>query len=254
MVILRILILILFIDFIAIQAVFAQGMPNLGGVAVNVEVADNEAEAGDILLISKDGLTRTETEYDVATYGVIVASPILSVEPRTDATKAVITSGIAEVKVSAADGAIEVGDFISSSGTLGVGQKATRSGYVLGKALEAYDSSDVGLIPVEVNIGFGDPTGTGAGTATGRIGELLSDPENFQLFLRYALAFIIAMATFIGATYAFVKFMTNGIVAIGRNPLAKKTIVGGMIINGLVIVVLAIGGFGIAAAIIGLWG
>src|SRR3989337_2332218 len=119
--------------------VFAQQLPDLGGVAVNAEVADGEAKTGDIISITKEGLKRSEGEFDIQMYGVIVEAPVLSVAPRGDNTKAVLSSGIADVKVTAEGGAIEIGDYITSSAKLGVGKKANSSGYDLGKALGRYD-------------------------------------------------------------------------------------------------------------------
>src|SRR3990167_2993231 len=92
---------------------FAQDLPSLGGVAVNVEVADSEATNGDIISITKEGLKRSNVSYDIQMYGVIAAAPVLSVQPKTDKTKALVSSGIAEVKVSASGEAIEVGDYIT---------------------------------------------------------------------------------------------------------------------------------------------
>ena len=186
---------------------------------------------------------------------MFVASPVISIEPRSDSTSAVASGGVAQVIVSTKAGSIAVGDFITTSDNPGVGQKATKGGYVLGRALANYEKADsVGAIPVEIDIKYAD---AGSGSASGGFKgflALISQPENFQNFLRYLVGFLIGAATFVGAVYAFVKFLTNGIVALGRNPMAKKTIISSMVISGLVIVVLAIGGFGVALYIIGFRG
>lgn len=227
---------------------------SLSGVAANLELADSAAGEGDILTVSADGLRRTKGAYEATMYGVVVVAPILSVEPRTDKTKAVLTSGTTKVKV-AADDEIKPGDFITSSDKEGVGRKATKSGYILGKAMEGYsDKSKTGLITVEVAIGYAD-IGGGA-NATGNIGntfgKLLASGNNFQSFLRFGLAALIGLVTFVGVTYAFVRFVATGLVALGRNPMAKKTILGGMVISSLVIVAVAASGVGVALAIINL--
>ena len=225
-------------------AVFAQDLPSLGGVAINVEVADSEATNGDIISITKEGLKRSNVSYDIQMYGVIAAAPVLSVQPKTDKTKALVSSGIAEVKVSASKGSIEVGDYITSSEKPGVGEKATGSGYALGKALAKYDdNSKDGMITVDVNIGFASaatsPTGSGPA-------QLFENPK----FLRYILAAVVAVLSVIGATFAFVRLMTSGVTALGRNPLAKKTIIPGIIISGVVASLLALAGLGVSVAII----
>ena len=138
-----------------------------------------------------------------------------------------------------------------------MGVKATASGYVLGKALAKYDDSGkTGLIPAEVNIGYVDITGAGT---TGRaidnlanaLANIIQNPEKFPSLLRYIIAFLIAIFTFLGATYSFIKFVSAGITAMGRNPLAKGTIIAGMVLSGTVVAVLAVAGFGAAAFILG---
>jgi len=237
------------------SSAFAQGLPSISQFAVNLEIKDDQAKEGDILSITKEGLVRSTTAYDISTFGVIVASPVISVEPRSDLTSAVASTGVAQVKVSTKAGSIAVGDFIATSDDAGVGQKATKGGYVLGRALGNYDKSDgVETIPVEIEIKYVDVASGGASGGIKGFLALISQPENFRNFLRYLAGFLIGAATFIGAVYAFVKFLTNGIVALGRNPMAKKTIISSMVLSGFVIVVLAIGGFGVALYIIGFRG
>jgi len=246
--------LLLLVNLVSLKSytVFAQNLPSLGGVAINVEVADSEAVEGDIISITKDGLKRTAVAFDALLYGVVVGTPVLSVQPKTDETKSILSSGIANVKVSLETGTIEIGDFITSSDKAGVGQKAKISGYVLGKALAKYDdNTKIGLIPVEVNIGYADIAEGGKGFKA-YITSLLNNPENFRNFLRYTLGLVIGIVTAVGSIFAFVKFISTGLTALGRNPLAKGTIIGGMVIAALVVVILTIAGFGVAIAIIGL--
>jgi cysteine-rich repeat protein len=63
--------------------------------------------------------------------------------------------GRVPVKVSTENGAIEPGDYLTSSTKPGVAMKATQAGPVIGKALEVYNNSDpnqVGKILVFVNL------------------------------------------------------------------------------------------------------
>lgn len=227
-------------------SVYAQSFPSISGVATNVEVADKDAVVGDILSVTKDGLKRSSAEYDITMLGVISASPVISVEPKTDKTKAVVSSGQVEVRVSAKGGAIAIGDFVTTSSEAGVGQKATKPGYVLGKALGKYeDTSKVGLISVSIEIGN---NGGGGGAGPGAAGLLnIKDTLANSKFVLAAIAGVIA---FLAAAFAFVKFMTTGLEAIGRNPMAKKTILVGMVLSGSVVVTLALAGVGIVVAII----
>src|SRR3989344_4946991 len=95
--------------------VLAQENTAAGGVAVNIEIADTGASAGDIISIDGDNFKRSAEAYDPKLYGVIADAPVISIEPKTDTTKAVITSGQAQVKVTNAGGKIVSGDIITSS-------------------------------------------------------------------------------------------------------------------------------------------
>ena len=241
--------------FLFASAAVAQEFPSISQLAVNLEIKDDQAKEGDILSITKEGLVRSAVAYDISTFGVIVASPVISVEPRSDSTAAVASGGVAQVRVSTKAGTIAVGDFIATSDDAGVGQKATRGGYVLGRALANYEKADsVGAIPVEIDIKYADAAdGSASGGKKSLLG-LISEPENFKNFLRYLAGFLIGFVTLVGTVYAFVKFLTNGITALGRNPMAKKTIISSMVLSGFVISLLALSGFGVALYIIGFRG
>ena len=71
----------------------------------------------------------------------------------------VALNGRVPVKVTTENGAIEPGDFLTTSSTPGAAMKATKPGNVIGKALEGYNSDGVGKIMVFVNLTFADPDG-----------------------------------------------------------------------------------------------
>ena len=231
------------------SVVLAQDLPTLGGVAVNVEINDSDVQAGDIISATRDGFKRSTQEYDVLVFGVVVNAPILSVEPRTDTSRPVISSGETLVRVSTAGGEIAEGDLITTSSDAGVGIKATRSGYVIGKALQGYtDSGQVGLISVLVGPSFG--SGAGAGAGIGSLIGIAVNPENS----RYVLAALLGIIVAIGATVAFIRLISTGVTAVGRNPLAKGSIYRSMFIAGVIIAVLATIGVAAIVAIISLGG
>lgn len=230
--------------FLSTVNVLAQEKSAAGGVAVNIEITDTGAGAGDIISIEGTNFKRSTEAYDAKLYGVIADAPIISIEPKTDKTKAVVTSGQAQVKVSNAGGKIVSGDYITSSKNAGVGQKATLAGYVIGKALGDYDKSEAGLVKVEVAVGF-NQTATG-GVQKGIIQSVVSDPSR----LRLILAVILAIVVLVGGVVAFARLVNSGVTAIGRNPLARGTIMRGMIISGTVVLVIMILGLAVSVAII----
>lgn len=215
-------------------------------VAINTEIADSEAQAGDILSISEGGLVRSAVSYDSQIVGVIVEAPIISVQPRDENTKAVSSSGSVQVRVNDSNGEIVIGDFITSSAQAGVGMKATESGYVIGKAMSAPDGES-GLVTVALEIGHRQTwPSLGAG---GFLNSLISDGGR----LRLILAAILGIIVLIVGTISFLRVVNSGVLAIGRNPLAKGSIIRGMVISGSVVVVFMGAGLAVSVVVI-LWG
>lgn len=227
-------------------SVMAQTNPSLSGVAQNTEVADAESRVGDILTVSSDGLKRSTKAYDDQIYGVIVDAPTISIDPKTDKTKAVVSAGSAKVKVANSNGNIAVGDFITSSTSAGVGQKATESGYILGKALDKYDGGSENLISISIERGYAQIGAVKSGGPTGFWQAFVSDISR----LRASLAALVGIFVLVGGVVAFTRVVSSGVVAIGRNPLARATIIRGMFISSSVVVLIMATGLGIAVAII----
>lgn len=220
-------------------------------VAVNIQVADSQTAAGDIVSMTKEGLGRTSSEYDILMYGVVASDPVLSVAPRDANTRPIVSSGQAQVRASAKNGAVEIGDFITSSDEPGVGQKATKPGYVLGKALEGYDdTSKTALVSITVERGFYQGNlPAGPASVVSALAQVIADPSRSGQLFRNVLAAIVGTITILIAAFSFIKFVNTGLEAIGRNPLAKKTIVGGMILSGTLVFVFSLLGIAVALAI-----
>ena len=234
--------------------VYAQSLPNLSSVAVNIAISDSDVSEGHIIAKVGEEYKKANKPADINIYGVVVSAPILSVKPKSDKTRAVVSSGEVLVKVNTKGGEIAVGDFITSSESAGVGQKAGDSGYVLGKALQEYkDSSRDGQILVSVapqyftnTIGARGP----AGTIAKGVADAFGDPVKFSKFSRYFLGALVGIIAFAAAVFAFIRFISTGLEAMGRNPLAKRTIITGMIVSASVVIVLALAGAGAVLAII----
>ena len=228
-----------------------------GQIATNVEVSDTSASAGDILSITADdNLVRSSTEYDQNLFGVVVKDPSIVLNKETTSTKPVLSEGEAQVKVSTANGNIEVGDLITSSSESGVGQKAVKEGMVIGKALASFSESSPGTIPVLLNIHHQSQLASG-----GDLGELwdrvfaltaagLQESDSFQLLLRYLFALIIGIMSFSFGFYFAARSIRTGLVALGRNPLAKDTIQAGMFFNLFTVILLSMAGVGLAMFVI----
>ncbi len=227
-----------------------------GQIATNVEVSDSGASTGDILSItSDDTLVRASSAYDQNLFGVVVEDPAIVLNKETDKTVSVLSQGEAQVKVTNKGGDITVGDFITSSDEAGVGQKATSEGVVLGKALTSYSDGSVGTIPILINIQHQSQISGGSfGSLWDRVmaytASSLEEPENFQLLLRYLFALILGSASFILGFVFSAKAIRVGLVAVGRNPLARGVIQANMVFNLMTVLALAVAGVGLAMFVI----
>lgn len=119
-------------------------------------ISSQNLEPGDIVMPEgKDNdqsIIKTPDAYQFRTIGIISTKPgiTLNSDVKTDSEHPYLfplaLSGRVPVKVNTENGEIHAGDFITSSSIPGVGMKATRSGMVVGKALENYSVSDTRAI------------------------------------------------------------------------------------------------------------
>lgn len=218
------------------------------GIATYVKISDKNVQDGDIIKFTKDGYKRADTPYDTSIFGVVVKNPAMSLESgKIPNALPVVTNGKVYVRVSTKNGPIKSGDLITTSTTPGVGQKATENGYVVGTALEDYkDTGKIGRIVMQLNITFNGVTGSTTTNLLSTFRLALSSPYLTPLnALRYVFATgIVLVALFMSVTY-FGRMATTGVEALGRNPLAGKSITVGIVIN----VSLGIGIIGLAIAV-----
>ena len=221
-----------------------------GQIASNVEVNDPQAQTGDILTKSGDKLVRATKPLDSNLFGVVVENPSVVLNKETTTTLPVISYGETLVRVNNTSGEIRQGDFITSSSTAGVGQKAIESGYILGKALEDLEGQE-GIIGVFVNIQYRNVEGR---PTFGRIFSFLltslERPENLPEILRYLFALIVGGGTFFLGFISFVRSLRTGVEAVGRNPMARTSIQVAMLVNLIGITILTAAGVGLALFII----
>ena len=224
---------------------------NISGVGMSVPVA-GEISDGYIVCSSENHVNSAcNREYDPRISGVVNAVPAVSFQAdNADGTRVVVSSGITDVFVTSVNGVVKKGDFITSSKKEGIGMKAAKSGYVLGQALADYNETNTaktGKIPVSVLI-------KPAVLTTGASNNLLQlMKEGFEgafqsplSALRYVVAGVLVASSFIFGFFHFGKMAKSGLEAIGRNPLAAKTIQFGIMLNVLIAIVIMGVGLGIA--------
>lgn len=208
------------------------------GIAITIAISDENVQDGDIISSTETGYRVTVIPFDSLIYGVVVKSAAVSLVAEEEVAGAypVMTSGKAYVRVSTSGGEIRAGDFITSSTAPGVGQKATGNGYILGTALENYtDSANVGTILVSLKPSFNAnilPDSSRGIDLLKNVKMAAQSPFLTPLTsLRYLLAVGITAGSFVFGFWYFGRFGRSGIEALGRNPLAAKTISAGIMFN-----------------------
>lgn len=227
---------------------FAYSQIDSTGVAQSISIEGEDIEDGNLICTKEGGLGLCEDEYLPSIYGVITDDPAIVLDQSLENQRFVVTSGIAKIRVSAVNGNITAGDLVTSSAVRGVAQKATRNGYVLGLALEAFESEnpeDEGSILVALDIhpaiSLGAPGVNLLEVLRSGLSSSLLEPV---ASLRYILAAAIVLIAFVLAFVYFGRAASVGIEAIGRNPLARRTIQLSIILHiVLTIVIVAVGLF-----------
>jgi hypothetical protein len=214
---------------------FAQLSPR--GIA-EFETAVNSAtiEDGDILVLTENGVDRAIVAYDANLVGVVAAEPAVAWSTiGRDNTVAVIRQGSATIRVSTSNGPIHRGDWITSSNTAGVGVRATQPGYAVGRALADFDGtqSDIGLIPITVEVQFAIPNNADAPAPFTLKGALDTVQAGFRIVssgtvhfsIRYTIAALVVLISACFGYWIISRATATGIAAIGRNPLARGAII-----------------------------
>lgn len=217
------------------------------GIAISVPIADKNVQDGDIVSSQNGAYYLSKVVYDHTVYGVVTLTPAVAFESTSGPkTNPVISSGEVFVRVSTLNGAIKQGDGITTSTIPGVGQKADKAGFIVGIALANYSEKDprkVGKILVSFAPRFNTDS-LGGTVKANLIDTFRNAPEAMTMSplisLRYILAAIIAILSFILGFVYFGKVAMNGVEALGRNPLAGKLIQFSVILN-LLLTMLIVG-------------
>lgn len=215
------------------------------------DISDREAKDGDILVITPEkGITRTNIPYDIHLFGVLQDNPLVAFKKVDRTGKTVARSGMAQVNVTNKNGPIKAGDGITSSEIPGYGMKATISGHIIGVATADFSPSadGKGQVTVALKIEYADlTTARSANRLLQYIGTAffknIQDPQGFGLLLKSLIAGLIMIISLVFSFIIISRSIPKAIEAIGRNPLARRSII------------LSIGlniGFAIATSLIGI--
>jgi hypothetical protein len=101
---------------------------------------------------------KSREAYDKSIFGIAATAPGLLLDDGGDYPKVqVALAGRVPVQVTTENGDIEIGDAITASSLPGIGMKATKPSYVVGRAMTSFssdDPSDIGVVTVFVEPGF----------------------------------------------------------------------------------------------------
>jgi hypothetical protein len=223
-----------------------------------------------VALDSKDSSKVSSLTYNANKdmYGVVVAAndaALTLTSSLKDRQVYVATFGKYDVLVSNQNGPIKAGDWVTISNIDGVGMKTDDSvDTVLGKALAGFDGSSnvqgtstlstsdgkqtkvsLGTIQVQVAVQSNPYKSAGVpGVVTVFLTKVGASVANKSVSpARVYLALLVLIIASIVAGILLFAAVRNGLIAIGRNPLAKRDIIRGMlqvVITSLIIFILGV--------------
>lgn len=214
--------------------------------------SDEALQKGMIVRLSKkdEGKVEAITQKESADmFGIVVSlndTPVSLTRPGVDQEVFIATTGQYDVLVSSQNGPIETGDYITISSVRGVGMKAAQAQQlVIGKALKPFSGKNgdvegrttittslgeravaLGRVPIEVTVAhnplYEKKEKSGVPDFLSKAAEVVTDRPVSALRIYAGLAVLITSILIAGGIlYAGVR---TGMIAIGRNPLAKRTI------------------------------
>lgn len=237
-------------------------------VASTYTLNDNQAVSGDIISNTPGkGFVRSNVTYDNHIFGVLSDNPLIVNRPTDPNSKErpILQTGDLDVNVTDFNGKISKGDYISSSPIPGKGMKATLSGYVIGVAISDMTSGDNtsfqgrqlsnGVVKVSLRIEYAELSTPRSSSSffsalNAAFFRSVQNPEQFTLVIRYIIAGIIVILSLLIGFFAFTQSISKGIEAMGRNPLARRSIQISIIIQVIMTILTTIGSIVLALIIV----
>jgi hypothetical protein len=225
------------------------------GTAIGIPLKEKNLKNGEIISSISNSYKRSTTAYDSFVFGVVSLNPALYLSDESSPNETpVISQGEVFVRVSTINGSIKKGDYITTSTIPGVGQKATENGTVLGTASENYaekDTKKIGTIRVALHPHFAQLTNdiTHNLLKSLTLGSTAAI-ESPMGALRYIVAGFITLLSFFFGFRFFGRASRSGVEAIGRNPLASKSILISVWLNATITIAIMLFGVAISYVIL----
>lgn len=232
--------------------IFAQN--NSSGFAVSIPVKGNDIFDGAVICSTDVGYSLCDRAYNPNMYGVVSLTPSIYFDNSAVGSYPIVSSGKVYILVKGDADTIKIGDYITSSETLGIGQKAKKSGYIIGNALEAFnetDNSKTKKILVSISIKPAILSQQAGVNLMEMIKEGIDGAFLSPLSaLRYVVSGLIVVLTVTISMMHFGKIAKSGVEALGRNPLAGKMIQFGILLNVVMTIVIMVVGLAIGFLIL----
>lgn len=226
------------------------------GIANYVQITGKDIHDGDIISSSEKEYFLSKTPYDPLVIGIVSLKPAVSLNITSSdpSSYPVVSAGNVKVNVTSMNGNIKEGDLITSSLIPGAGMKATQTGYILGRALDEFNSADkksVGSINLALNLHYSYSSSKTQSSLTDILNlSVLATYESPSAVFKYVVAGFVILLSFILGVVSFGRVANTGVEALGRNPLAGRMIQFGIIMNVLITLAIIAAGFGMAVLII----
>lgn len=223
-------------------------------VARTIPVADAEVSFGDVILYdNENNLYRLSfSASDPRFFGIVVENPTLIVETDEDLVP-VLQSGIIPVNVTLENGAIEIGDPITTASFAGKGMRALENEKsIFGFAVEALDvenavqdeDSDTLMGTILVEVGGERVVAHLASLESLSRDQSEESVENketsegsTEATIRFGFAALVALGSIFLIYFAFASSIKHGVVSVGRNPRARSSIRSMVILNVILAIV-----------------
>jgi len=231
-------------------------------IAKTYIIEDEQVVSGDIISFDKTlqefNLSNRDEDEDV--FGITSDDPLLVLVTEEDGIP-VVRTGEAMVNVTSINGPIIAGDFITSSLVPGKGRKADDSdSYIIGIALDPFLGEFTATSTTEEVVSGGTiRVLLRIGSKASVIQEFSDSPAEQNTgvteatvlnIVQYILAAFIAVGSIYVAFKNFGPNIKDGIVSVGRNPLAKSSIQSMVILNIILIILISAGGLFVSLAIL----
>lgn len=198
-------------------------------VSITADILSENVEEGHIVSSNSDTYILSDKPYSDGVAGVVNNNPEIAIfEKDKENPTYIAVTGNVPVKVSAKNGKITAGDYITTSEVPGVGMKATQSGYIIGEALESFapeNSESQGLISVNLDI---KNVFISSEPSKGFLGLFRKDPTGILNSMginnptRYILATVITIISFTIGMSAYIRVALSGMHAIETHPKAHE--------------------------------